>query len=134
MPAAQHYAVAAKKRYWFYATETPSYPTHVVPTGTAGTYTVKESLAPPSTLAMWTYWKGCSSLCTECNSAQGANLDTFDTLQSRKAYCPLTDPSQCGYAREVMFLDSSDLHLTHLACSPGSCLVWREYCLIPHPG
>lgn len=30
-------------------------PTHVVPTGTACTCTVKESSAPPSTLATWTY-------------------------------------------------------------------------------
>lgn len=109
-------------------------PTPVVPTGTACTYTVKESLAPPRTLATWTYWKQVGSLCTECNSAQGSNSDTSDTFQGRKAYRPLADPSQCEYAREVMFLDSSDLHSTHLACSPGSCLMRKGYCLIPHPG
>lgn len=67
-------------------------------------------LGIPSTLAMWTYWKGVGSLCTKYNSAQGANLDTSDTLQSGKARCPLKDPSQCVYTRDLMFLDSSDLH------------------------
>ena len=74
-------------------------PTHVAPTGTACTCTVKESLAPSGTLATGTYWKGVGALCAECNGTQGANSDTSDTLQSRKAHCPLTDPSWCGYAR-----------------------------------
>lgn len=104
MPAAQHYTVTAKKRCWFYATETPSYCTQQLlpmwcPLGQHVPAPWRRAQHPPAHWPHGPTERGVDSLCTEYNSAQGANLDTSDTLRSRKAHCPPTDPSQCGYAR-----------------------------------